>query len=392
MSVYDYNNSKDVKNDIINESRESINIFYILENDIQTLLRERSNDYINKFIEKNNIIENLYGYDDIRDYEKKICITVSGYLSSGKSLLLDILLNKIKLLLDKKISNTVSDIKDCSLVETQKLHHNIPHHKIDLIIKHIQNIDIYNEKNIFDDIILFMKLPSSKKIRKILVIDDYCLFSELFKSKINSFMKNDKNIHMYIIIGENINNSININTSNISFISEQLCNKYKLLFTENEYEVFKYITSEYEENNNIVKMFNTLKILKFADISQLYTNMNLNYNSVFENINMTKNIISYLKNKESGNLCNILLNKYNNNENIRDVVLIIESVIYKIINKQNNITYTENTIEEYDDERIYKILNICSKIKNVISVLKSNNAYINYKLLFCNFIFLIKLV
>jgi hypothetical protein len=116
--------------------------------------------------------------------------------------------------------------------------------------------------------------------------------------------------------------------------------------------------------------------MDFSVIEKLY------YNNVIEHEYIYNCLWKGTCDKTS--LIMFLTEKYKNNENIKDVILLVETCIFYIIkNEKNRLSANLET-------GLTEIIDICSNLKNNILYLKHNKQHINNKLLFSYFILKIK--
>lgn len=318
-----------------------MNVFDGVGHKILELIENTQDDYINKFMAK------YTDRCDILLYNKKLNINILGRQCSGKTALL----NKIL----KKLNNP-------------SIH-----------IKHIKILDSYSEKDIFEELIIFNKMVINKNDRKLLLIDDYNNFSNLFKSKVRSLLK-QSSIHISVIVGEIIPDNIYIYTDNVlaGLDTSSILNLIDAQFAR-ETEILVFLLRNFKEFNNIKTLLNNINILRFMDFNfptQLY------YNNVIEQERVYNCLCKNTLN--NAGLITILNEKYKNNENIKDVILLIEMCIFYIIQTDHKRLYSDL------DSGLFNILDICSTIKNKILYLKHNKQHINDKLLFSYFILKIR--
>lgn len=318
-----------------------MNIFQSFERCIFNDLKKSYNDTIDQFIKTTLDIDDII-YNN--SYKKHI--TIKGSPSSGKTFILEYLIEHII----RRLEN-----------------------KVDVELKYIKTIDCYNEKHIFDDIIIFIKNSKKRNTRKMIAIDDYNYFTPLFQSKIKDLIKGHGGIELSIIT-EPEESPLTIDTRQI--IKTVFNNDYLYLCkstNENEIKIFKHLIEQVGKDNNICKLFNQLKILKFIDFS--IVNKTYFYNNIIEYIDVREHIESFIKG--STLLFTILEQKYKNNENIKDVLLLIETIIY-------------DCYRNYENNTIDALLKLCLTIKLKIERLKIENKPINYKLLFKYFILMVR--
>lgn len=318
-----------------------VTLFDTFENYIIKTINNNSIQYVNSFIKKNIV-------------DKMTCrkfITINGSLASGKTYTLEALIDGIK-----------------NVVDGDK--------KRKIYLKRVENIDVYDEKKVFDDIIIFSKSVVGKRNVKMLAIDDYDCFSITFKSKLEYLMTSNDSLTTCIVVGERFNGWENIDTTLINTIDPTygeilLHNKCDL---PRERVIINSLLKRFIINNNIRKILYTISILKFMNFripeQHLYF-----YNNTIEYLDIEDKMNSYLG--CDNRLYAMLKQKYDNNENIRDVILLIETIVY-------------DRIDVYKKHKLYTLLEICSTIKLKIVSLKKNDKYVNYKLMFLYFMMLIR--
>lgn len=325
-----------------------MNIFNNINDKLLKLIDDNQTRHVDQFIKDSLPIDDII--------RRKVCnhIKIVGKQCSGKTTLL----NKLLILLD-----------------------GIVKHSYKLYLKHIKVIDSYNERGTFEELITFYKNIINKNEIKVLVIDDYNCFSKLFKSKVNSLLKQRSGIHISIIVGENgyNNNKTNkyLTTDNMfshnlhEFIRSHLDNNYSI-----ERDVVEYLLASFTETNNIKSLIHNINILSFMDFNNI-DGMYF-YNNVVESVYIHNCI--YGESIDYNKLIHLLKEKYRNNENVKDTVLLIETSVFYII--QSALIKDNHKLEQ----ELYKILNVCYDIKTRILHLKRSNKYISNKLLFTYFI------
>lgn len=313
---------------------------------IKEKIRQDISTHVSCFIEDNALIERLNEKDRESNY-----IAINGPNCSGKT-------HMLHQLIDQMVDKTSG--------------------VLDIQVKYVDNLQIYNEKRVFEDIIIFTKSQHGRHCRKILVIDDYLCFSDLFRSKIDCMLHSFNSIDLFIVVGGRcIDGCMDIDTTHMEPI---VCDEVDAC----ENDIIQHLKRNFNETRNIVVLMNNLKILKFMEFPCL-DNKYFYYNRLIERVNFSIRMMTYLHG-DVGALVDILENKYMNNENIKDVLLITETSLYDLILKNRN----EIEKNEIIDERTDKLLKLCSDVKINISNMKMNNEHVNYKLLFKNFILSIK--
>lgn len=312
-----------------------MNKFDILETHIIQSIKDHNNSYIDSFVKK-NILSTL---------GCKKLITINGSLASGKTYTLNALINRL---------NSYINVDGA----------------YKLNIKYINNMDVYDEKKVFEDIITFSKSIANKREIKLLALDDYVFFSSSFKSKLECLMLSNNTLSICIVVGESFGDKWNnIDTRIVNNITYEY---YKgCLSTDNISNsdiVLNCLVENFIEYHNIRDIINNIKIIKFMDFSTIKTNLYF-YNNVIEYLYILEKIDLYMDGENR--LCDVLNKKYKNNENVRDVILLIENVAYDKINIKNN-----------NCEKLYKLLEVCSIVKLKIVCLKRKNTFVNYRLLF----------
>lgn len=317
-----------------------MNIFDIVNNKLLELIDNKQTEYINNFIEDN------VNQNELILRNKKLNINIIGMHGSGKTTML------IKLL--KGLG------------------------RLNIFLKHIKILDTYNEKDIFDEIIVFNKTVLNKNVLKVLVIDDYNSFSSTFKSKINSLL-HQKNINISVVVGEHIPNNVYINTDHL-FNNTEISDILNIIpkHCAREYEILSFLLKNVTEFYNIRTLLINVNILRFVDFGILD---GLYYNNTVEEVHIYNCLYRDELNKKE--LISFLSEKYKNNENIKDTILLVEMSIFYIM---------RTAIKKSDclSSSLIKILDICNELKKDILYLKCNNRHMNNKLLFGYFILKMK--
>lgn len=334
-----------------------MNIFNKMHDNLLSFIDEKQDDFIDQYITNHLTLDNSINRCESRT------INIIGKQCSGKTTLL----NKLLASLEK-----------------------IAKYKTKLYLKHIKVIDSYNERETFEELITFYKNTIGKSKIKVLVIDDFTSFSKLFKSKVTTLLKQRSGIQISILVGENglnVNNEhingdykkyINcLNTSHMltdtirEFIHSHIDNRHT-----RETEIVSYLINNFTETDNIRTLLNNITILSHMDFND--PNGMYFYNNVVENVYIYNCLYDVCI--DAKKLIQFLKNKYRNNENVKDIILLIETSVFCMLQSATNRDNKQLEIE------LHKILNVCYDVKNQLLHLKRNNQTISNKLLFNYFI------
>lgn len=325
-----------------------MSIINIIDKNIKEILKRENNSYIN------NIVENYLNYTNIILNRKREIVNIYGKLLSGKTTLKTLLINRLR----KEYNGVNINIKNVSI------------------------LDKYNEKETFDNILLFIKNTVNKNDIKVLIIDDFDSFTKLFQTKIECLLNR---VQLSFIISSNVyfnndSNSIVLNTYDFNNINEiyntiiQNLNKNsRLKLNLNIKNIIMYLANILKTSHNIHGFMNNIELLQYTDTNiKDYNYLNLIENSYVYNILLNENTIK--------NLIKYLDKKNKNNENIKDCILLIEQNIYNIFHK--------NSAEK--NNILTNLLDLCNLFKMELIKMIDKKKDINYKLLF-NY-FMIKII
>lgn len=331
-----------------------MNIFDRINDELLSLIDEKQNSYIETYIAQNLTI------DSIITRRESSYINIIGKKCSGKTTLLNKLL--------------------ASLYKISK-------HNAKIYLRHIKVIDSYNERETYEELITFYKNRINKSEIKILVIDDYNSFSKLFKSKVATLLKQRSGIHIAVIVGEN---SLNINNRHIDASNNGCLNTRHMLSgyiqeliqtrinscSTREADILNYLSNNVIETDNIKTLLNNINILSYMDFndpSGMYF-----YNNVVENVHIYNCL--YGVGIDPENLILFLKDKYKNNENVKDTIVLIETSVFHILQSASIRSNRPLEIE------LRRILDTCYDVKNRLLHLKRRNQHISNKLFFNYFI------
>jgi hypothetical protein len=276
----------------------------------------------------------------------------------------------------------------------------------DISVKRISDIDIYNEKDIFEDLMYFLKHNISKKYRKIVVIDDFNDFTEMFKKKINMYNLShpDKVLYIYVNSYFQKNNYNKFETIQCPLISKNEIIDFLERINCNTY-IKDTLVSKFENDGNIRMLLETYKLTNFIEnnteddteddtetIHQESMYGRYIYSDTFEYNYMRKLIIEFITNTSVENkkeLSKVIIQKYNNNENIKDVILLIEKILLNFEIQQYSPDISSDMFIKESNKKCV-LLELCNNIKKELLLLKTSNKYINYKILFQYFILHLK--
>jgi len=241
----------------------------------------------------------------------------------------------------------------------------------------IANIDIYDEQTAFENLILFLKNTCVKNTLKIIILDDFDHFSTLFKKKISVYMSSHK-IKAFCIIatGTGVENDINCNI--LPCIKCPLLESSDFKSNEIRTTIDPILYRNYTKTKNISSLINNQYMFSCVSdgINQHTLKQDYNFSDLILNEHMR--VILAKPNSLTG-LIDIVNEKYANNENIKDVVLLFETLL---LDGNCDILYKDTV--QYELKK--RLLELCSSIKNKLVFIKTHNMIMNYKILFQYFI------
>lgn len=226
----------------------------------------------------------------------------------------------------------------------------------------INCIDSYNEKDTFNSIMSFLSTAKTTTKFPILIIDDFDNFSETFVKKIVS-------------------------------ISKTACFKFNFVLTSIKQQYFEHDMLNYyllktpviylpffkKHISNIVSIPCSLRIIEYFKITKnlrkslmfikyFVLSCNTKMPSFFELSGYFINdLLSQPKEKVIEKIRDFLLEKYNNNEHVKDAITMIENQFFNNLDKNNDF--------------LESALDLCNETRNIIQLNKEQ-----HEIIFSNFI------